>query len=105
MLDKIRNFFNFDCNIYIKVEDDKPVIKYVRSTESSVLHQCDACREMTDKYTKNGENTAFEITESNLTVIKEFFEEITKNYEVVDFQVKSISVDEILAQLYTELKL
>jgi class 3 adenylate cyclase len=75
MLDKIRNFFNFDCNIYIKVEDDKPVIKYVRSTESSVLHQCDACREMTDKYTKNGENTSFEITESNLTVIKNFFEE------------------------------
>jgi class 3 adenylate cyclase len=30
---------------------------------------------MTDKYTKNGENTSFEITESNLTVIKNFFEE------------------------------
>lgn len=38
-------------------------------------------------------------------LIKEFFNEITKHYEVVDFQVNSISVDEILAQLYTELNL
>ena len=37
--------------------------------------------------------------------VKEFFDEITSKYEVVDFQVNSISVDEILAQLYTELKL
>ena len=37
--------------------------------------------------------------------VKDFFDEITKEYEVVDFQVNSISVDEILAQLYTELKL
>lgn len=37
--------------------------------------------------------------------VKDFFEAITKKYEVVDFQVNSISVDEILAQLYNELKL
>ena len=37
--------------------------------------------------------------------VKEFFAEITKEYEVVDFQVNSISVDEILAKLYKELKL
>ncbi|MBE7076956.1 MAG: ATP-binding cassette domain-containing protein [Clostridiales bacterium] len=36
---------------------------------------------------------------------KDFINEISKKYEVVDFSVKSISVDEILAQLYTELKL
>ena len=37
--------------------------------------------------------------------VKEFFAEITKEYEVIDFQVNSISVDEILAKLYNELKL
>lgn len=37
--------------------------------------------------------------------VKEFFNEITSKYEVVDFQVNSISVDEILAQLYAELQL
>lgn len=37
--------------------------------------------------------------------VKEFFAEITKEYEVIDFQVNSISVDEILAKLYKELKL
>ena len=37
--------------------------------------------------------------------VKEFFKEITKKYEVVDFQVNSIGVDEILANLYKELKL
>ena len=37
--------------------------------------------------------------------VKEFFAEITKEYEVIDFQVNSIGVDEILAKLYKELKL
>lgn len=37
--------------------------------------------------------------------VKNFFNEITSKYEVVDFQVNSISVDEILAQLYAELEL
>ena len=37
--------------------------------------------------------------------VKEFFNEITDKYEVVDFQVNSISVDEILAQLYKELEI
>lgn len=37
--------------------------------------------------------------------VKEFFKEITKKYEVVDFQVNAIGVDEILAKLYKELKL
>ena len=37
--------------------------------------------------------------------VKDFFNEITNKYAVVDFQVSSISVDEILANLYTELKL
>jgi len=37
--------------------------------------------------------------------VKDFFAEISKKYEVVDFQVNSISVDEILAKLYTELNL
>lgn len=37
--------------------------------------------------------------------VKDFFNEITNKYAVVDFQVNSISVDEILANLYTELKL
>lgn len=46
---------------------------------------------------KNDENKEFHV--------KEFFNEITKKYDVVDFQVNSISVDEILAKLYTELNL
>ena len=46
---------------------------------------------------KNNESTTFHV--------KDFFNEITKKYEVVDFQVNSISVDEILAKLYKELKL
>lgn len=46
---------------------------------------------------KNNANTSFHV--------KDFFNEITKKYEVVDFQVNSISVDEILAKLYTELNL
>lgn len=36
---------------------------------------------------------------------KDFINEISKKYEVVDFSVKPISVDEILAKLYTELQL
>ena len=36
---------------------------------------------------------------------KDFINEISKKYEVVDFSVKPISVDEILAKLYTELAL
>ena len=36
---------------------------------------------------------------------KDFINEISKKYEVVDFSVKPISVDEILAKLYTELHL
>lgn len=46
---------------------------------------------------KNDEDKTFNV--------KQFFNEITKKYEVVDFQVSSISVDEILAKLYNELKL
>ena len=37
--------------------------------------------------------------------VKEFFNDITKKYEVIDFQVSNISVDEILAKLYKELEL
>jgi len=33
---------------------------------------------------------------------KEFISEIGKNYEVVDFSIKSMSVDEILARLYSD---
>jgi len=36
---------------------------------------------------------------------KDFINEISQKYEIVDFSVKSISVDEILAKLYTELDL
>jgi len=36
---------------------------------------------------------------------KDFINEISKKYEVVDFSIKPISVDEILAKLYTELAL
>ena len=36
---------------------------------------------------------------------KDFINEISKKYEVVDFSVKPISVDEILAKLYQELEL
>ena len=36
---------------------------------------------------------------------KDFINEISKKYEVVDFSVKPISVDEILAKLYNELAL
>ena len=46
---------------------------------------------------KNNEDREFHV--------KDFFNDITKKYEVVDFQVNSISVDEILAKLYTELNL
>ena len=46
---------------------------------------------------KNDESTTFNV--------KDFFNAITKKYEVVDFQVNSISVDEILAKLYKELNL
>ncbi|MBE5757951.1 MAG: ATP-binding cassette domain-containing protein [Clostridiales bacterium] len=37
--------------------------------------------------------------------VKEFFNEITEKYEVVDFQVKSLGVDEILAKLYKDMNL
>ncbi len=33
---------------------------------------------------------------------KEFINEISKNYEIIDFQVTSLSVDEILAKLYKQ---
>lgn len=46
---------------------------------------------------KNLDSTTFHV--------KDFFNEITNKYEVVDFQVNSISVDEILAKLYKELNL
>ena len=46
---------------------------------------------------KNNEDVNFHV--------KDFFADISKKYEVVDFQVNSISVDEILAKLYTELNL
>jgi ABC-2 type transport system ATP-binding protein len=46
---------------------------------------------------KNDESTVFHV--------KDFFNAISKKYEVVDFQVNSISVDEILAKLYAELNL
>lgn len=46
---------------------------------------------------KNLPTTTFHTTD--------FINEISKKYEVVDFSVKSISVDEILAKLYAELKL
>ena len=52
------------------------------------------------------QNTATLKNKDHITFhVKDFFNEITKKYEVVDFQVNSISVDEILAKLYTELKL
>lgn len=44
-------------------------------------------------------------TSDNPFHVKDFFDQITQKYDVVDFQVNSISVDEILAQLYTELNL
>ena len=51
-------------------------------------------------------NTATLKNNDNITFhVKDFFNDITKKYEVVDFQVGSISVDEILARLYTELNL
>ena len=46
---------------------------------------------------KNLPETTFHTTD--------FINEISKKYEVVDFSVKPIGVDEILAKLYTELKL
>ncbi len=46
---------------------------------------------------KNQETTKFHMTD--------FVNEISKKYEIVDFSVKSISVDEILSKLYTELNL
>ena len=46
---------------------------------------------------RNKETTSFHI--------KDFSNEISKKYEVVDFQLNSISVDEILAKLYKELEL
>ncbi|MBO5910232.1 MAG: hypothetical protein J6Q15_01845, partial [Clostridia bacterium] len=35
----------------------------------------------------------------------DFVNEISKSYEIEDFEVNSISVDEILAKLYTDLNL
>lgn len=46
---------------------------------------------------KNLPDTTFHTTE--------FVNEITKKYEIVDFSVKPLSVDEILAKLYTELEI
>ena len=46
---------------------------------------------------KNKDDTEFHV--------KDFFNAITSKYEVVDFQVNAISVDEILARLYKELSL
>lgn len=37
--------------------------------------------------------------------IKDFMNEITKKYEIIDLSIKSISVDEVLAKLYTDYKL
>lgn len=46
---------------------------------------------------KNLESTAFHATD--------FITEISKKYEIVDFSVESLGVDEILAQLYKDYKL
>ncbi len=46
---------------------------------------------------KNQETTEFHMTD--------FINKISEKYEIVDFSVKSISVDEILSKLYTELNL
>ena len=46
---------------------------------------------------KNKSNTIFNT--------KDFINEISKDYEIVDFSVKALNVDEILAKLYTELDL
>ena len=61
-----------------------------------------------DGYTIKSHNKNFATLRNNEDKpfhVKEFFDDITSKYEVVDFQVNSISVDEILAQLYSELKL
>jgi ABC-type uncharacterized transport system ATPase subunit len=46
---------------------------------------------------KNLPNTTFNT--------KDFITEVSQKYEIIDFSIKSISVDEILAKLYTELDL
>ncbi len=46
---------------------------------------------------KNLPNTTFNT--------KDFINEISKKYEVVDFSIKPVSVDEILAKLYTDLEI
>ena len=56
---------------------------------------------MLDLYGSSKDGDALNLRE--LTAKSE--DEITKKYEVIDFQVNSISVDEILAKLYTELEL
>ena len=75
----------------IEVEFAKPYDKIELSGYTVLSHN------HTMATLKNNENVDFHV--------KEFFNKITKKYEVVDFQVKPIGVDEILAKLYKELKL
>lgn len=51
MLDSMNSFFKFDCNVYIKLEDDKPILEYA----------------------KNSENEMFDISAEDLRVIVDFF--------------------------------
>lgn len=53
----------------------------------------------------NGKFATLKTLETTPFHTKNFFNDITKKYEIVDFSINSISVDEILAKLYTELKL
>lgn len=75
----------------IEVEFSKPYNKIELNGYSVISHNKNMAT------LKNDEDKPFHV--------KEFFNEITQKYDVVDFQVNSISVDEILAKLYKELKL
>ena len=75
----------------IEVEFAKPYDKIELDGYEVVSHEKNTAT------LKNNENINFNV--------KNFFNAITKKYEIVDFQVDSISVDEILAKLYTELNL
>ena len=73
-------------------------VEFAKAYENVSLEGYDVIsREQNTVTFKNKETTEFHV--------KDFFNAITAKYEVVDFQVNSISVDEILAKLYKELSL
>lgn len=87
---------------------------------SAIKHKYDNIKQIEVEFKHEYENLEFENYEvvthnKNMATLKnlpnttfntkDFVNEISQSYEIVDFSVKSMNVDEILAKLYTELDL